>query len=75
MLVFGKEELCEEEVARAEAGFCELGVGMIEADAKKKIENETAVKVAAEVAAKELEEFRLWKQDEAKENNAIINGA
>jgi len=72
MLVFGKEELCEEEVARAEAGFCELGVGMIEADAKKKIENETAVKVAAEVAAKELEEFRLWKQDEAKENNAIV---
>ena len=34
-----------------------------------------AVKVAAEVAAKELEEFRLWKQDEAKENYAIINGA
>ncbi len=33
MLEFGKEELCEEEVARAEAGFCELGIGMIEADA------------------------------------------
>ena len=76
MLVFEQEELCEEEVARAEAaraeaGFCELKVGMVEADACV----DAAVKVAAEVAAKELEEFRLWKQDEAKENYAIINGA
>lgn len=33
MLGFGKEETCEEEVARTEAGLCELKVGMIEADA------------------------------------------